>query len=137
MNSCCLPFKICFKKILRPLLKVLVLIVCWLCDLSGILDEAYLSLWTAFSSKPQPPMVCTNLLGYFNCYVKFTELPTTIFMTKMTFTNSDKSTRKVNLKVTFLLQPGFPRNWITTERDMSCPLWFNFISIGQVLKKLL
>ena len=35
---------------LQPLLKVLVLIVRGLCDLSGILYEAYLSLKTAFSS---------------------------------------------------------------------------------------
>ena len=34
--------------LLRPLLKVLVLIVCWLCDLSGILVKVYLSLLTEF-----------------------------------------------------------------------------------------
>ena len=33
----------------------------------------------------------------------------------------------------FFFQPGFPPNWITTGRDMSCPLWFNFMSVGQVL----
>ena len=27
-------------------------------------------------------MVCTNLLGYYNEYIQFTELPTAIFMTK-------------------------------------------------------
>ena len=56
-------FKIYF---LQPLLKVLVLIECWLSDLGGILDEVYLSLLTKFSSNPQPLMVCTNLLGYYN-----------------------------------------------------------------------
>ena len=56
---------------------------------------------------------------------------------KGTFTISDKSTKKVNLKVTFLLLPGFPPNWITTCRDMSYSLWFNFMSLGHVLAKLL
>ena len=39
---------------LQPLLKVLVLTVCWLHDSSGILDKVFLSL-SAFSSKSQPP----------------------------------------------------------------------------------
>ena len=56
---------------------------------------------------------------------------------KMTFTISDESTREMNLKVTFLLLPGFLWDWITMGRDMSYPLWFNFMSIGRVLKKLL
>ena len=51
---------------LQQLLKVLVLIVFWLCDLSGILDIVYLSLLTVFKSKSQPPMECTNLIGYYN-----------------------------------------------------------------------
>ena len=55
---------------LPPLLKVLVLIVCWLCYLSGILDKVYLSLLTQFSSKSQPVRVCTNLLGYYNFHDK-------------------------------------------------------------------
>ena len=67
---------------LQPLLKVQVLMECWLCDLSGILDKVYLSLLTKFSSKSQQLMVCTNLLGYCNWYVQFTELPTAIFLTK-------------------------------------------------------
>ena len=36
---------------LRQLLKVQVLIECWLFDLSGILDKVYLSLFTKFRSK--------------------------------------------------------------------------------------
>ena len=51
---------------LRPLLKILVLIECLLCYLSGILDKVYLSLLTKFHSKSQVLMVCTNLLGYYN-----------------------------------------------------------------------
>ena len=56
-------FKIFF---LLPLLNVLVLIECWRCDLSGILEKMYLSLLTKFSIKSQPLMACTNLLGYYN-----------------------------------------------------------------------
>ena len=55
-------------------------------------------------------MVCTNLLGYYNLYAQFTELPTAIFMTKGTFTTSDESTKKVKLKVTF-----FVTTWISTK----------------------
>ena len=51
---------------LRQILKVLVLIACWLSDLSGILDKVYLSLLTNFCRKSQPLMVCTDLLGYYN-----------------------------------------------------------------------
>ena len=56
-----LPYAVFF---LQPVLKVNVLIKCWLCDLSGIADKIYLSLLTKFSSKSQQLMVCTNLLGY-------------------------------------------------------------------------
>ena len=52
---------------------------------------------------------------------------------KSTYTISDDSTKKLKLKVIFLLLPGFPPNWITTRRDMSCQLWFNFMSLGQLL----
>ena len=43
----------------NSVLKVLVLIIYWLCDLSGIWDKVYLSLLKAFSSKSL--MVCNNL----------------------------------------------------------------------------
>ena len=56
---------------------------------------------------------------------------------KGTFTISDKSTKKVNLKVTVLLLPGFPANWITPCMDMWNSLWFNFMSLGHVLANLL
>ena len=39
-------------------------------------------------------MVCSNLLGYYNYYVQFTELPTAIFMTKRNIPISDKSPKK-------------------------------------------
>ena len=51
---------------LRPLLKVLVLIKCWMCDLRGILDKVYLSLLTKFCINSKHLMVCTNLLEYYN-----------------------------------------------------------------------
>ena len=46
-----------------------------------------MSLETAFSSKSQPLLECINLLGYYNRYVQFTKLLTTIFMTKRVINN--------------------------------------------------
>ena len=56
---------------------------------------------------------------------------------KGTFTISDKSTKNMNLKVTFVLLPGYPPIWIKTCRNMSYSLWFNFLSLGHVFAKLL
>ena len=60
--------------------------------------------------------------------------PATSSWGKGTF--SDKTIKMVDFKVTFLLLSGFLQKLITTRRDMSYPLWFNFMSIGQVLKLL-
>ena len=56
---------------------------------------------------------------------------------KKTFKISDKSTKKVKLKVTVLIVPWFPPNWITTCWDVSSVLRFNLMSLGHVLVKLL
>ena len=53
------------------------------------------------------------LLGYYNLYVQFTELPQPSSWQKGTFMISDESPKKVKLKATFLLHPEFPPNWIT------------------------
>ena len=118
----------------RPLLKFLGSIVCWLCDLGGIWNKVYLSLETVFSITSRHPIVCTNLLRH---YIQLIALFQSLYDKKGKFMISDKSTTKVNLKEPFLLLAGFPPKWIKTCGDMSYLLWFNFISLGYILAKLL
>ena len=46
------------------------------------------------------------------------------------------STKMVNLIITFLLLRKFPPNWISTWRDMSYLLWFNFMFLGHLFANL-
>ena len=68
-----------------------------------------------------------GIVTYLSESVKFTELPTSIFMTKRDIYDQWRKYQKGVIESTFFNLDFLP-NWITTGRAISCPLWFNFIN---------